>query len=79
MLKVLSKEEVEESNRKLDEWWAELGWDIKNHLREMVWGIQNPIDQSLPMNYSEDFEPLAIASSLSGPMEWIGSEWKEKK
>ena len=73
MLKVMSKEEVEESNRKLDKWWSELGWDIKFKLQGLVLTVQRPIDQNLPMNYSEDFEiQLQTYTAVTFPMSLEG-------
>lgn len=77
MLRVMSKEEVEESNRKLDEWWRELGWDIKHKLQDLVQTVQHPIDQSSPMQYAEDSKAPLLAYSFSGQMEWTGGEWRK--
>ena len=77
MLRVMSKEEVEESNRKLDEWWRELGWDIKHKLQDRVQNGQNPIEQSLSMQYAEDLEAPLLAYSFGGKMGWTGEEWRK--
>ncbi len=61
MLKVLTRREVEASNRKVNEWWESLGWDIKHKLQGLVWTVQHPVDQSLPMYYADDAD-----NTLSG-------------
>ena len=69
MLRVMTKSEVEESNRKLDEWWAGLGWDIKQKLENLVWTVQHPLNTKLPLTYADDpvsKPPITIADSEVG-------------
>jgi predicted molibdopterin-dependent oxidoreductase YjgC len=66
MLKIMTKEEVEAHQQKLDEWWATLDWSVKDKVRSLVWQVQQPIREDLPMQYAEDFpEPLGFYSTTA--------------
>ncbi len=57
MIRVLTKAEVEESNRQVDEWWDGLPWQLKLGLQRLISTVQNPIDENLPMHYADEEEP----------------------
>lgn len=51
-VRVMSRTEVEEYDKELDQWWKDLDWNTKNRLRSLVLEIQKPIRADLPMQYA---------------------------